>query len=269
MSNKIDYLDLCEKASEKAIEAITSLVGTSEAYRKVYMGADGTPTRLIDDVSEKAIIGVFESSGIPMRIVSEELGELIVGDNPEITVALDPLDGTYNVAMGIPFYSISIAIGSLDLSGIGFGYVRNLANNDTYYAIAGKGAYFNGKRIHVSENNNLGEICASLYGYRKNVEYTVGLARKIRRIRLLGSVALELCYVASGKFDAFVDVRNSLRLIDVAAGKLILEEAGGTVTDETGNKLALECNVINRLSMIASNGYVHEAIVEYIGGRNK
>lgn len=267
MEDKTDYFGICEEASEKAIEAINTLVGTPEAYREVYTGADGTPTRLIDDVSEKVILEVFKNTGVPMRVLSEEIGEVVLGNDPEITIALDPLDGTYNASMGIPFYSISIAIGNKDLSRIYFGYVRNLADNDTYCAIAGKGAYFNGKRIHTSGKRELKEACASLYGYRKNVEHTVGLAREIRRVRLLGSVALELCYVASGKMDAIVDVRNSLRLIDVAAGKLILEEAGGTVTNGAGKQLSLECNVVNRLSMVASNGYVHKAILECIGGK--
>ncbi|MBP2029804.1 myo-inositol-1(or 4)-monophosphatase [Methanohalophilus levihalophilus] len=267
MENTNEFLDICERASEKTIEAISKLVGTQEAYKEIYVGADGTPTRLIDEFAEKAILEVFESTGIPMRVLSEEIGEVIFGNNPEITIALDPLDGTYNSSMGIPFYSISIAIGNLDLSRVDFGYVRNLANNDTYYAIAGKGAYFNGERIHISGKKELKEACASLYGYRKNVEHTLGIAREIRRVRLLGSVALELCYVASGKMDAIVDVRNSLRLVDVAAGKLILEEAGGTVTNGAGRQLSLDCNVINRLSMVASNGYVHKAILECIGGK--
>jgi myo-inositol-1(or 4)-monophosphatase len=266
MDRKNVYLELCEKASEAAIEAIGSLVGTPEAYREVYTGADGTPTWLIDDVSEQAILGVLEDSGIKMRILSEEIGECIFGEEPEITVALDPLDGTYNAAMGIPFYSISIAIGSADLSRMDFGYVRNLVSDDTYHAIAGEGAFFNGERIHVSEREKLGEACVSIYGYRTNVEHTLELARRVRRNRLLGSAALELCYVAAGKFDAFADIRNSLRLIDIAAGKLILEEAGGKVTDGTGNKLFPECNVINRLSMIASNGYIHEDILGCVRG---
>ncbi len=266
MENTATFLDICEKASEKAIEAISTLVGTPEAYNEVYTGADGTPTRLIDDFAEKAILEVFENTGIPMKILSEEIGEIILGTEPKITIALDPLDGTYNASMGIPFYSISIAIGNADLSRVDFGYVRNLSNNDTFYAIAGEGAYFNGEKVQISEVKELKNACASLYGYRKNIEHTIEIARKIRRVRLLGSVALELCYVASGKMDAIVDVRNSLRLIDVAAGKLILEEAGGTVTNGIGNPLLLECNAINRLSMVASNGYVHKSILDCIGG---
>jgi myo-inositol-1(or 4)-monophosphatase len=78
-------------------------------------------------------------------------------------------------------------------------------------------------------------------------------------------VSLELCYVACGKLDAFVDVRGSLRLTDVAAGKLILEEAGGLVSDEKGCELVLKDNVVNRVYMVATNGKSHKHILEITG----
>lgn len=256
-----DYIELCGQAADAAIYSIKDLIGTDEAFRIVYTGADGTPTRLIDDISEKAILDILKGDGRSMRILSEECGEILLGDSPEFAIILDPLDGTYNAAHDIPFYSISIAIGSPDLSEIWFGYVRNLANGDTYHAELGKGAYLNGKTIGPSANSTLKDFCISIYGYRRHVERTIKLSKSIRRIRILGSVALELCYVASGKLDAFVDIRRSLRLVDVAAGKLILEEAGGIVTDGDGRPLELDDSVINRLSMIASNEQGHPDIL--------
>ncbi|NYT20010.1 MAG: bifunctional fructose-bisphosphatase/inositol-phosphate phosphatase [Methanosarcinales archaeon] len=258
-------LELCDLLSDAAINAISDLVGTSEAFNTVYVGADGTDTKLIDDISEKAILKTLREDGRSMRILSEEFGEIKLGEDPEFSIILDPLDGTYNVANGIPVYSISIAIGEPDLSSIYFGYVKNLANGDVFYAASGEGAYFNGNKITPSSNSVLDNFCISLYGYRKNVERTVDLCRKVRRIRILGSVALELCYVASGRLDAFVDVRRSLRLVDVAAGKLIIEEAGGMVTDGEGSPLKLRGSVINPFYMVASNGNAHSDILKLIG----
>jgi len=255
------YMELCEQAASAAICSIKDLIGTDEAFRIVYTGADGTPTRLIDDISEKAILNVLKEDGRSMRILSEECGEILMGDSPEFTIILDPLDGTYNAAHGIPFYSVSIAIGSPDLSEVWFGYVQNLANGDTYHAELGKGAYLNGKNIGPSANSTLRDFCISVYGYRRHVERTIELSKSIRRIRIFGSVAMELCYVASGKLDAFVDIRKSLRLVDIAAGKLILEEAKGIVTDGDGRPLELDDSVINQLSMIASNGHAHPDIL--------
>ncbi|UGV41239.1 bifunctional fructose-bisphosphatase/inositol-phosphate phosphatase [Methanococcoides orientis] len=257
-------LELCDLLSDAAGNAISNLVDTSEAFETVYVGADGTDTKLIDDVSEKAILEVLRENGRSMRILSEEFGEIKLGEDPEFSIILDPLDGTYNVANGIPVYSISIAIGNPDHTSVYFGYVKNLANGDVFHAGLGKGAYFNGQRIAPSRNHALNTFCISLYGYRKNVERTVDLCKSVRRIRILGSVALELCYVASGRLDAFVDVRGSLRLVDVAAGKLVIEEAGGKVTDGKGSPLKLKGSVINPLYMVASNGYAHSDILNLI-----
>lgn len=256
--------ELCDSLAKAASDAIIDLVGMEEAFNTVYVGADGTDTKLIDDVAEKAVLDVLRSDGRSIRILSEELGEIIIGDEPEFTIVLDPLDGTYNVANDIPIYGISIAIGKPDLSAIYFGYVQNLANGDTFYASLGEGAYYNGKRISPSECSFLSDFCLSLYGYRKHVDRTVDLCKNVRRIRIFGSVSLELCYVASGRLDAFVDVRGSLRLVDVAAGILIIEESGGTVTDGNGNKLELKDSIMNPVYMIASNGCAHSNILKLV-----
>ena len=124
------------------------------------MGADGTPTTRIDLAAEDAIVEVLKADGRSMRIISEELGELILGDSPEFSIVLDPLDGTYNSSVGIPFYSVSIAVASYDLSDLRFGYVSNLALCEEYYAEAGKGAYLNGKKIKTSLNSESeGTVC--------------------------------------------------------------------------------------------------------------
>jgi myo-inositol-1(or 4)-monophosphatase len=258
------FLKLCREAFKAASDSIFDLAGTDAASTFICIGADGTPTTRIDLAAEEAIIEIFKADGRSMRILSEEIGELILGDSPKFSVVLDPLDGTYNSSVGIPFYSVSIAMASHDLSDIRFGYVSNLALTEEYYAEAGKGAYLNGRKIKTSINSELRELCVSVYGYRQNVERTRRIYRNVRRVRLFGSVALELCYVASGRLDAFVDVRNALRVTDVAAGQLILEEAGGLVTDGYGNYLRLPDNVTSRVEMVASNGHAHGKILNLL-----
>jgi myo-inositol-1(or 4)-monophosphatase len=260
------FLKLSREAFKAASDSICDLAGTDAAYSFVRMGADGTPTSRIDLAAEDAIIEVLKNEGRSVRIISEERGELILGDSPEYSIVLDPLDGTYNSSVGIPIYSVSIAVSSYDLSDIRFGYVSNLALCEEFYAEAGKGAYLNGKRIKVSHNSDLRELCVSVYGYRQNVERTRKIYKNVRRVRLLGSVALELCYVASGRLDALIDVRNALRVTDVAAGQLILAEAEGLVTDGYGNSLRLPNNVTARVEMVASNGHVHKKLLELLSG---
>ncbi|HII91429.1 MAG TPA: bifunctional fructose-bisphosphatase/inositol-phosphate phosphatase [Methanosarcina sp.] len=265
-STNSGFLKLSRDAFKAASDSICDLAGTDDAGSFICMGADGTPTTKIDLAAEDAIVEVLKEDGRSMRIISEELGELVLGDSPEFSVVLDPLDGTYNSTVGIPFYSVSLAISSHDLSDLRFGYVSNLALREEYYAEAGKGAYLNGKKIKASVNSELNKLCVSVYGYRQNVERTRKIYRSVRRVRLFGSVALELCYVASGRLDAFVDVRNALRVTDVAAGQLILAEAGGIVTDGYGNSLRLPDNVTARVEMVASNGHVHEKLLKLLFG---
>lgn len=267
MQSIADFLVLSEKIAEAVHEAIKGLVGTEDAGRILYIGADGTPTKLIDDVAEKAIFNVLDEEHSPFRIISEEAGEIIIGEASEMTLIIDPVDGTYNASMGIPFYSISLAMASsANLNDIRFGYVKNLATGDTFYASAGKGAYFNGKRIQTSGTSNVRKFCLSVYGYRYNIAAAANLSKSVRRIRALGSVALELCYVAAGKTDAFADVRGTMRITDIAAGKLIIEEAGGIVTGGDGDSLNLEGELVNKVSVIASNGHAHDVILKLSTG---
>jgi NAD+ kinase len=268
MKLNINFLDVCNKASYAAEIAISSSIKSKKAGTIVCNGADGTPTKLIDKVSEDAILEVFKNVGVPFKIFSEEFGEKSFGV-PEFTVILDPIDGTYNAIFEIPFYSISIAICTPDLSHTYFGYVKNIANGNIYHAELGKGAYLNNIKIEPSKKTKIEDISISAYNYKGNFEFMIALCNKVRRIRTFGSIALELCFVASGKLDAFIDIRKSIRITDVAAGKLILEQSGGVVTDGLAKKLELKTDCPTASHLIASNGFIHEEILELIQNNEK
>jgi len=270
-------LKLCSAISAAIDDAIAPVIGTADSGRELYIGADGTPTKKIDEVAENAAIEVLRDDGRRILLISEECGEKVIhGGRAEIkradvtesdidfTLVLDPLDGTFNAVAGIPFYSVSIAIGGYDLADISFGYVRNLYSGEVYHADAGNGAYLNKKRINASGNDELQKFSVTAYAYRTDSTKISDLGRTVRRIRVLGSASLELCYVAAGVLDAFVDFRRYLRVIDIAAGKLIIEEAGGSVTDTAGARLRGELSIGSRVSMIASNGQVHGQLLELI-----
>lgn len=250
------FYDLCKDIAQAVEKAVSGLVGKPEASMTIKMGADGTITEKMDKVAEDAALCVLEKKSVSIKLISEELGEKIIG-KPEFTLLLDPIDGTFNASHNIPFFCISIAIGDSDLSDIWYGYVRNLVNRDTYTAEKGKGAFLNNKRIHVSYTSKISEmsIVSYIHSYSN---------KKVKRIRVLGSAALELCYVASGVFDAFIDVRKMLRVTDMAAGKLIVEEAGGKVTDERGMPLSTKFDVRQRVNMVASNGLAHDKLLELV-----
>jgi len=260
-------LAICDSAAEAVSKSITKMVGDPASGTVMQMGADGTPTKSIDGRAEDAVIDVLERSGVDFAILSEELGRKEIGENPRYFLHLDPLDGTFNAICGIPFYSVSIYISGDSCS---FGYVFDLAHAIKFYAERKRGAWteFGGtrSRIAVSTTPTLETFSVSAYTLRPNTSRIVDLGDVVRRIRTLGSTSLELCFVAAGRLDAFVDLRGGLRLVDVAAGSLIIEEAGGVVTDGRGERIRFNGDMWQKSEFLASNGLFHREILDLIGG---
>ncbi len=260
--NRSLFFELCSDVAEAIEDAVSELAGKPEAGEVLRIGADGTPTERIDEVAENAALQVIEESGISIKVVSEEMGEKVIGVKPEFTLVLDPVDGTFNAVHNIPFFAVPVAIGRDNLSDISYGYVKNLVNKDIYTAEKGKGAFLNGKRIQVSSRSKLPELSIISYSHRY---HTIAINNHhVRRVRVFGCAALELCYVAQGIFDSFIDLRGMLRVTDIAAAKLIVEEAGGRVTDGKGEELFTKLDVRQRVNMIASNGLMHKKLLELV-----
>ncbi len=259
-----DLKKLCDSIARAVLESISDMVGTHEGGLMVKMGADGTPTKRIDRVAEDAVLSRLKASGQGFKVLSEEIGEVQIGERPEYLIHLDPLDGTFNAIKGIPFYSVSIYLSRGDCH---FGYVCNLASGVKYYAELGRGSFAEpGGRLRISNNSNLSDFSISAYTIRPNTSRIVAIGDRIRRIRTLGSTSLEMALVAAGRLDAFVDLRGMLRVVDVAAGKLILEEAGGIITDVAGKPLELNGDMWQKTDLIGSNGLLHEELLKLIGG---
>lgn len=261
------------RMAEQVERAVSPLVGTEEAGEIIKMGADGTPTKLIDLVAEDEAVGVLESTGRPVTIISEEIGVLHInseGDEPGIIFVVDPLDGTSNAIRNIPFYGISVAVAERHpdgaaptLNNVLMGFVKNFATGDLYWAIKGQGAFLNEKAISSSSQSSLDRTSLGAFIYGTRFRRVDSICRVIRRMRILGSVALELAYVASGSYDAFMDLRENLRIVDIAASKLIVEEAGGVVTNERGGEIDGLLNVKARTSLVAAgNLELHEKIMQ-------
>jgi myo-inositol-1(or 4)-monophosphatase len=259
-----DLLILCDNAARAVDCAIKEMSGTVASGQMVEMGADGTPTKQIDRAAENAVLDTLRASGLGFRVLSEEIGEVLIGENPDYFLHLDPLDGTFNAIAGIPFYSVSIYLSKDDFH---FGYISDLARGDSYYAEAGRGAYSRlSGRLQVSTNANISQFSISAYTLRPHTGRIAVIGDTVRRIRTLGSTALEMALVASGRLDAFVDLRGMMRVVDIAAGRLILEEAGGMVTDSAGEALHLDGNMWQRRDLIGSNGLQHAQLLKLIGG---
>lgn len=266
--------EVCQELIEESQKAISPLIGKNEGGKIVKMGADGTPTTLIDMVAEKRVMEVLEGVGRPLNLISEEIGEVLVGNGqPEVILIVDPLDGTSNAVKNIPAYGISVAVVPNNpkipstINDIHLGMVKNYATEDLYSAIKGRGAFINGKKLKPSSKQDLSQISLGAYVYRMNMGKIEVLCKSVRRMRIMGAVAIELSYVADGTYDAFVDMKDNLRIVDIAAAKLILEESGGMVTDRYGNTLNGKLGVCEKTSLIATcNSIIHGQIISILEG---
>lgn len=249
-------LKLLVDAALAVKRSVSRAIKSPKARKIERPGAFGDYTRRIDLVAERAAINFLKREGkFDGMVMSEESGLLKLGNSNEV-ILLDPLDGTTNAIRGIGFYSVSLALArGWRLSSVESGVVLNLVNGDLYLAEKNGGAFLNSSPIEPSKAMNLDEavLCVNLSGgcRQDHLEKASKLCALSRHVRSFGSASLELCHVASGLVDAFIDLRNAIRPIDVAAGKLIVEEAGGAVMDERGNPLDSLLTQEARLSLIA------------------
>jgi fructose-1,6-bisphosphatase/inositol monophosphatase family enzyme len=216
--------------------------------RVVDVGADGTPTMYIDRIAEDVAITAVKKSSIPINLLSEECG--LVDNGGKWMFVLDPVDGTRNAYRGIPFFSVSLAIGTETLDDVKYGIVKNVLTGDEFIAERHKGAFLNNKQIAVSEVPPP-EMLTSIMLGRYSTPYSAILAGK-HNIRSLGAASLEMCLVAMGALDIYYVGREFMRVIDIAAATLIVHEAGGVVTNRTGDELRMGLNLEDRTSIIAA-----------------
>ena len=280
--------DLSYEIIKEVSRAIRPYVGKPESGEKVKIGADGTPTSFIDIVAEEKVINILKNAPVLSYIVSEEIGELKLGkgtkrsisltqelrrddiedeERPKFIFLVDPIDGTSNAIKEIPAYGISIAVASVPegriatLNDVELGFISNFGNGNFFEAEKGKGCWLNNEEVHPSNIVNFSDI--TLGGFTKSGTSTASqLVDNARRMRVLGSVVLEISYVASGRYDAFIDLRGS-RIIDIAASKLILEEAGGIITDKYGEKLNNKLSIHEKTIVIAANNKIlHKQMID-------
>jgi fructose-1,6-bisphosphatase/inositol monophosphatase family enzyme len=236
----------------KLVQSSVMAIPLEMRGRDIAMGADGTPTSHIDKVAEDVIIRFMEERSLPVNLLSEEAGFIDRGF-PDTLVA-DPVDGTFNASAGIPFFSVSLAIGRESLADVTEGLVMNLVTGDVFQASNGHGAFLNGAPIRVREPGE--EKVLMAYLGARAVPHTYQVASRFKRVRCLGSVALEICSVACGQADAFFieysDVQKSPRVVDIAAAVLILREAGGQAFDGNREILDMPFSLEVRKNMIAA-----------------
>lgn len=248
-------LETLKTACLEVRKSVKDLVGTPEGNTKMGPGAGGDISRKIDLVAEQKVIDIVNRTGASPTIIGEECGT-IHGNDPGYII-MDAIDGTTNVTRAIPFNCCSLAHATgYTLSSVVDAAVIDIARGDLYYASKGKGAFLNGKKISVRKHENTRgeEIIAgiNISGVSQDLLYSISpIITKLNHIRIFGANALELCFLARGFLDMFMDFRDKIRPTDMAAAILIAREAGALVLDKKGENLDSEISFGNRFSFIA------------------
>jgi myo-inositol-1(or 4)-monophosphatase len=217
----------------------------------------------IDKESERRIIEIIRSHYPEHSILAEEGGAY--DTSSDYTWIIDPLDGTLNFTHDLPIFCVSIGVMHKDILIAGVVFDPNA--DELYTAERGSGAYVNGERIRVSETTELIRsllITGFPYDIHTNPDHTIerfiDFLNEAQAIRRLGSAAIDLCYIAAGRGDAFWE--SNIKPWDIAAGILLIEEAGGTVTNFEGHPATPYSKKI-----VASNGALHDKMLEILRKR--
>jgi myo-inositol-1(or 4)-monophosphatase len=188
-------------------------------------------TLAIDAAVEDALFAELESLGVGLCAVSEERGLVEIGGGGPARVVIDPIDGSLNAKRRLPLYSLSIAVADgEDMASVVFGYVTNFPTGEEWWAYRGEGARCDGELLEPAEDGTPLEILGveSAHPLLVSAAADALAETEAHRLRMVGSIALSLCYVASARFDGMLSLRGA-RSVDAAAGQLIVREAGGAV----------------------------------------
>jgi myo-inositol-1(or 4)-monophosphatase len=269
----VDWLRLFECAAWEICERVKPLFGSEEGGKSFSKGAGGDVSKKIDLFAEEIVIKILEDNGVSCVLVSEECGvKRLGGKESSGYVVMDGIDGTTNAVHGLPFVATSLAFAEGPrLKDVKMGLVMDFSMDTIFHAEKGGGAFRDEKRLKTASITDFRDAIISFeLGYQKNREKAIRRILPIlansKKIRILGSTALELCYIASGALDAFIDLREVVRATDLAAAQLILAEAGGMSVTPAGRLLDLTLNATATASIIAtSNPLLCKNILERLG----
>ena len=234
-------LNIMIKAAEKASKILIRDFGELEKLQVSAKGPSDFVTNS-DKKVEKVIIEELTKSRKKFSVLSEEIGEINNSDKDNVWI-IDPIDGTTNFLHGVPHFAISIALKSQDeiISGLIFDPIKN----EMFYAEKDNGAFFNNQRIRVSKKKKI-EECLFGTGGKSDINFNL-ITRKS------GSAALDMAYVGSGRYDGYF--QKNLNIWDIAAGIIIVKEAGGKIND-------IKYTVDKEIKILAGSNSIYDKMLE-------
>ena len=263
---------ILREASKRVYWNVRGMAGTSDAVVGDYgTGAGGDISRNIDIVAEQTVLDCLKEANFGCVVLGEECGRVeIPGEGSGGCIIMDAVDGSANAVRGVPFFCCSLAFAPHGdkLSDITFGVVTNLTNGQMCWASKGNGAFADGARIHVRTEDPIYKIVGvNMSGASKDlVAQMYPVFESDNHIRHFGASALEMALFARGMLDALVDLRDRIRIHDIAAGYIIVKEAGGLLLDSNLNPLDAKFGYDARISFVAAtNQSVLDIITPEIG----
>ena len=250
-------INVLVKASRKAAKVLIRDYGEVEKLQ-VSLKGPGDFVTMTDKKVEKILIEELQKARPDYSILSEETGYIKKGE--EFKWIIDPIDGTANFLHGIPHFAISIGLEKNDE--IICGIIYDPIKDEMFFAEKGNGSYLNNQRIRVSSRSKLNNCMVVTGGPRKDSSEREKVIEEYKKfssavdvpIRKMGSAALDMAYVAAGRFDGFW--QRNLNHWDIAAGIIIVKEAGGFVTDFSGNNKYVENKTI-----LVANSKINEEMI--------
>jgi len=251
-------LDVAIKAAKEAGKILEK---GFDNIHKVRMKTEKDIVTEMDGRSDKKILSILRKAFPDYSIYSEESGKEM--KDSEYMWVIDPLDGTTNYSIKNPFFNVSIALMRFEEPVLGV--VHSPVTKETFYAEKGRGAYLNGKKIRVSKESDISKLLLT-YCHNNDKRNVMRITEVFRRIKPLPmdfnrmrAGALEIAFVAAGRLGCYLTC--GFHSYDVAAGTLLVREAGGRVTDFKGKDWTPKSD-----DFIASNGRVHDRILELLKG---
>lgn len=240
-STGASWLPLFSRIADEVAEAVAAVWGTVASRQVQGIGAGGDGTVYIDSLAEEIVLRALQGEhnrGRAFTVISEEIGERDFGRGGDVVV-VDPIDGSHNAKMGIPYFSLVLAAAKgRDFGSVHEAMVRNLVTGETYAARRGGGATRNGVTISAGPglvDGRLNVVQIEGTAWEKHSWRYPRLFAEAEKVRILGSAALNLCLCATGALS--LSVAPSLRSVDCVGPLLILEEAGGAAADFGGGSL--------------------------------
>ncbi|MCA9827053.1 MAG: fructose 1,6-bisphosphatase [Nitrosopumilus sp.] len=264
----METMEILREASKRIYENVKGIAGTEHAAGDFGIGAGGDISRSIDIIAEKTVLDYLKEINFECIVLGEECGRVELSNRSKGYIIMDAIDGSANAVRGVPFFCSSLAFATEDkLSFVTDGIITDLSSGEMYWASKNKGSFFDGKQIKVHNEYPIYKIIGinTSGASSKLMKRLSPIYEEHEHTRHFGANALEMAFLARGVIDVFIDLRGKIRIQDIAAGYIIIKEAGGLLLDVDLNPLDADLSYETRISFIAaSNQKILDEITKLI-----